>query len=84
MSRLSSRLSVSATAVSVAVSALRARNGRCGHDEDALAQRRRIEWTAHLESAEGALQEVCQPPLQAVIGVLSLQDLELSPQAHLW
>jgi hypothetical protein len=56
---------------------LRTRDDLRRHGEDALAQRGRFEGTAHLDGAEVAGQQVRQPPLQTVIGLVPLQDLEL-------
>ena len=56
---------------------MRTGDGLRGQGEDTLAQRGRIKGTAHLEGAEVARQEVCQPPFHAVIGLVSFQHLEL-------
>jgi hypothetical protein len=45
-----------------------------------LAQRHRVDKTAHLECAKSAFQEMGQAAFHAVIGVLALQDLELHLQ----
>jgi hypothetical protein len=44
---------------------------------DALAQRRRFEGTVDLEGAEVVGQEVGQPALHAVIGLVPFEHLEL-------